>query len=265
MTVVAVRNLPGLLEILVWQRMALMAGERYAANTIITYALTLLGGTWAFSAVGLSWGKLQWLFAAVGLGLGFGLQEIFANLVSGIILLFERPVRVGDTVTVGDIVGTVTRIRIRATWITTSNRQELIVPNKEFVTGRLINWTLSDRVLRIELPIGIAYGSDIALVKRLILETVESHAAIMDEPKPTVFFIGFADGVLNFIMRAHCADLDNASATKDELLNSIEAVFRENGIQLPFPQRDIHLHGIGALPGGELRLLANEEGESGRK
>lgn len=265
MTVVAVRNLPGLLEILVWQRMALMAGERYAANTIITYALTLLGGTWAFSAVGLSWGKLQWLFAAVGLGLGFGLQEIFANLVSGIILLFERPVRVGDTVTVGDIVGTVTRIRIRATWITTSNRQELIVPNKEFVTGRLINWTLSDRVLRIELPIGIAYGSDIALVKRLILETVESHEAIMDEPKPTVFFIGFADGVLNFIMRAHCADLDNASATKDELLTSIEAVFRENGIQLPFPQRDIHLHGIGALPGGELRLLANEEGESGRK
>ncbi len=258
MTTVAVRNLPGLLEILVWQRMALMAGERYAANTIITYALTLIGGTWAFSAVGLSWGKLQWLFAAVGLGLGFGLQEIFANLVSGIILLFERPVRVGDTVTVGDIVGTVTRIRIRATWITTSNRQELIVPNKEFVTGRLINWTLSDRVLRIELPIGIAYGSDIALVKKLILETVERHDAIMDDPAPTVFFIGFADGVLNFIMRAHCADLDNASATKDELLTAIEASFRENGIQLPFPQRDIHLHGIGALPGGELKLIDDE-------
>ncbi len=255
MTTVAVRNLPGLLEILVWQRMALMAGERYAANTIITYALTLIGGTWAFSAVGLSWGKLQWLFAAVGLGLGFGLQEIFANLVSGIILLFERPVRVGDTVTVGDIVGTVTRIRIRATWITTSNRQELIVPNKEFVTGRLINWTLSDRVLRIEIPIGIAYGSDIALVKKLILEAVDRHDAIMDDPKPTVFFIGFADGVLNFIMRAHCADLDNASATKDELLTAIEASFRENGIQLPFPQRDIHLHGIGVLPGGELKLV----------
>lgn len=259
MTVVAVRNLPGLLEILVWQRMALVAGERYAANTIITYALTLIGGTWAFSAVGLSWGRLQWLFAAVGLGLGFGLQEIFANLVSGIILLFEQPVRVGDTVTVGDIVGTVTRIRIRATWITTSNRQELIVPNKEFVTGRLINWTLSDRVLRIELPIGIAYGSDIALVKHLILETIQRHEAIMGDPKPTVFFVGFADGVLNFIARAHCADLDNAAATKDDLLTAIEAVFREHGIQLPFPQRDIRLHGIGALPGGELKLIDTED------
>ena len=262
MTTIAVRNLPGLLEILVWQRMALMAGERYAANTIITYALTLIGGTWAFSAVGLSWGKLQWLFAAVGLGLGFGLQEIFANLVSGIILLFERPVRVGDTVTVGDIVGTVTRIRIRATWITTSNRQELIVPNKEFVTGRLINWTLSDRVLRIEIPIGIAYGSDIALVKQLILQTVERHEAILSDPAPTVFFIGFADGVLNFVARAHCADLDNASATKDELLTAIEASFRENGIQLPFPQRDIHLHGIGALPGGELKLIDEKAREN---
>lgn len=258
MTVVAVRNLPGLLEILVWERMALMAGERYAANTIITYALTLIGGTWAFSAVGLSWGKLQWLFAAVGLGLGFGLQEIFANLVSGIILLFERPVRVGDTVTVGDVVGTVTRIRIRATWITTSNRQELIVPNKEFVTGRLINWTLSDRVLRIELPVGIAYGSDIALAKRLMLEVVEGHPAILPEPKPTVFFIGFGDSALNFILRAFCADLDNASPTKDEVLTAIELRFREHGIQLPFPQRDIHLHGVATTPTGELRILGDE-------
>lgn len=258
MTVIAVRNLPGLLEILVWQRMALMAGERYAANTIITYALTLIGGTWAFSAVGLSWGKLQWLFAAVGLGLGFGLQEIFANLVSGIILLFERPVRVGDVVTVGDVSGTVTRIRIRATWITSFTRQELIVPNKEFVTGRLINWTLSDRVLRIELPVGIAYGSDIALAKRLMLEAVESNEAIVRDPVPTVFFIGFGDSALNFVVRAHCADLDNAAATKDEVLTAIDAAFREHGIQLPFPQRDIHLHGVGATPGGALKLLANE-------
>lgn len=258
MTIVAVRNLPGLLEILLWQRLSLMAGERYAANTIITYALTLLGGTWAFSAVGLSWGKLQWLFAAVGLGLGFGLQEIFANLVSGIILLFERPVRVGDVVTVGDVSGTVSRIRIRATWITAFNRQELIVPNKEFVTGRLINWTLSDRVLRIELNVGIAYGSDIALAKQLMMEAAVNNESILSDPAPTVFFTGFGESALNFVVRAHCADLDNASGTKDAVLTAIDTAFQENGIELPFPQREIHVRGIGAMPGGELKLLDEE-------
>ena len=264
MTIVAVRNLPGLLEILLWQRLSLMAGERYAANTIITYALTLLGGTWAFSAVGLSWGKLQWLFAAVGLGLGFGLQEIFANLVSGIILLFERPVRVGDVVTVGDVSGTVSRIRIRATWITAFNRQELIVPNKEFVTGRLINWTLSDRVLRIELNVGIAYGSDIALAKQLMMEAAVNNESILSDPAPTVFFTGFGESALNFVVRAHCADLDNASGTKDAVLTAIDTAFRENGIELPFPQREIHVRGIGAMPGGELMLLNDESSEDSK-
>jgi potassium efflux system protein len=258
-TTVAVRNLPGLLEILVWQRLSLVAGERYAANTIITYALTLLGGTWAFSAVGLSWGKLQWLFAAVGLGLGFGLQEIFANLVSGIILLFERPVRVGDVVTVGDVSGTVSRIRIRATWITAFNRQELIVPNKEFVTGRLINWTLSDRVLRIELNVGIAYGSDIALAKRLMMEAVVKNEAILNDPAPTVFFTGFGESALNFVVRAHCADQDIASITRDAVLTAIDTSFREHGIELPFPQRDVHIHGIGALPDGALKMTDIDE------
>lgn len=243
-TIIAVQNLPGLLEILLWQRLSLMAGERYAANTIITYVLTLLGGTWAFSAVGLSWGKLQWLFAAVGLGLGFGLQEIFANLVSGIILLFERPVRVGDVVTVGDISGTVSRIRIRATWITTFNRQELIVPNKEFVTGRLINWTLSDRVLRVELPIGIAYGSDIALAKELMLGVAQSNALVLKEPSPVVYFTSFGDSALNFELRAHCADLDNALTVKDQLLSGVDAAFRTHGIEIPFPQTDLNVRKI---------------------
>ena len=121
---------------------------------------SLAGLALAFDAIGIGWSSIQWLVAAIGVGLGFGLQEIFANFISGLIILFERPIRVGDVVSVGDVSGTVSRIRTRATWITAFDRKELLVPNKEFVTGQLINWTLSDAVLRLSIPVGIAYGSD---------------------------------------------------------------------------------------------------------
>ena len=154
MTFVVVRNLPGLLEISLFRRWETGPGERYAVASIAKYAITLLGGVLAFNAIGIGWSNVQWLVAAVGLGLGFGLQEIFANFVSGLILLFERPIRVGDTVTVDNRSGTVSKIRIRATVITTFDRKELVVPNKEFVTKQVINWSLSDPVLRVEIPVG---------------------------------------------------------------------------------------------------------------
>jgi len=245
-TFIAVQNLPGLVEIVLLQRLTLVAGERYAINMLLGYVLTIIGITWAFGAIGVGWGRLQWLIAAVGLGLGFGLQEIFANLVSGIIILFERPIRVGDTVTVGDISGTVSKIRIRATWITCFNRQELIVPNKEFVTGRLINWTLSDQVLRIEVPVGIAYGSDTALARQLMLDVALAHPLVLKEPAPKVYFMDFGDSALDFELRVHSPDLESFLTIKDAMHTGIDQAFRQHGIQIPFPQRDIHIRSIHA-------------------
>jgi potassium efflux system protein len=251
-TFIAVQNLPGLMEILLLQRLSLIAGERYAIKSIIGYVLTVAGGIWAFTLLGLSWTKIQWLVAAVGLGLGFGLQEIFANLVSGLIILFERPIRVGDTVTVGDISGTVSRIRIRATWITAFNRQELIVPNKEFVTGRLVNWTLSDQILRVDIPVGIAYGSDTELARRLMLEVARAHPEVLADPEPIVYFQGFGDSSLNFELRVHSPNIDNFMPIKDAMHTGIDRAFREHGLEIPFPQRDLHVRSIEApLPKGD--------------
>ena len=139
--------------------------------TVSRYLITVVGLLLCFGVVGVGWSKVQWLVAAMGLGLGFGLQEIFANFISGLIILFERPVRVGDVVTIDGITGVVSRIRIRATTITDGDRKELIIPNKEFITGRVLNWTLTDPVNRVVIPVGVAYGSDTERVAADSLET----------------------------------------------------------------------------------------------
>ncbi len=152
-----IRNLPGLLEVLVLSRLNMRQGTSYAITTILNYAIIAIGAMTVFGALGVSWDKLQWLAAALSVGLGFGLQEIFGNFVSGLIILFERPVRIGDTVTIGTFSGTVSKIRIRATTITDFDRKEVIIPNKAFVTERLINWSLSDTVTRVVIRLGVAY------------------------------------------------------------------------------------------------------------
>ena len=156
MTVIVARNVPGLLEIVVLQRLPLDRGVRFAITSLSRYTLVVVGVVLTFQQIGLGWAKVQWLIAAMTVGLGFGLQEIFANFVSGLIILFEQPIRVGDVVTVGDVNGKVAKIQIRATTIRKWDQKELIVPNKEFITNRLINWSLSDRTLRMEFPVGVA-------------------------------------------------------------------------------------------------------------
>ncbi|MBI4882240.1 MAG: mechanosensitive ion channel, partial [Planctomycetes bacterium] len=154
-TAIAARDLPGLLEILLLRRLPLDTGARYAAATVTRYTIAIVGLSAALGAIGIGWSKVQWLAAALTFGLAFGLQEIFANFVSGLIMLFERPVRIGDVVTVDGIDGKVTKIRMRATTITDWNNRELIVPNKEFITGKIMNWTLTDSVTRVVVPVGI--------------------------------------------------------------------------------------------------------------
>lgn len=244
MTFAAVRNLPGLIEIALLQRIDLAPGERYAITTVMRYALVLIGGAIVFSAIGVGWSKVQWLVAALGVGLGFGLQEIFANFVSGLIILFERPIRVGDTITINGLHGTVTQIRIRATTILDFDRKELVVPNKEFISGQIVNWTLSDSTLRIVVPVGIAYGSDTRRAEELLREIADRHPKVLKDPKPLVYFMDFGDSSLDFELRVYISGLENYMPVLSELHFEIDAAFREAGVEIAFPQRDLHIRSI---------------------
>lgn len=247
-TIVAAKNVPGLLEITILQRLPLDAGARYAVTTVSRYALTIVGIVVAFGRIGIGWSQVQWLAAAVTVGLGFGLQEIFANFVSGLIILFERPVRIGDVVTVGEVEGKVTRIRIRATTIMDWNRRELLVPNKEFITGKLMNWTLSDSVTREVISVGIAYGSDTELARKLLLKVADECPHVMKEPRPSAIFRRFGESTLDFDLRVFINERDDWPDLIDELHTSIDREFRRAGIEIAFPQRDIHIRTIAELP-----------------
>ena len=248
-TIVAVKNIPGLLEVAVLQHLPIDAGGRFAATAITRYVLTVVGLIVAFGQIGVGWAKVQWLVAAMTVGLGFGLQEIFANLVSGLMLLFERPIRIGDTVTVADTSGTVARIRTRTTTIVGWDRKELIIPNKEFITGKVVNWSLSDSTLRIVIPVGIAYGADTKLARKVLKEIIEGHKHVLEDPKPRVFFVGFGDSALNFEIRVFIGHIDHYLHTIDDIHEAVDQGFRKAGIEIAFPQRDIHVRSIkGVLP-----------------
>lgn len=241
-TYVMTRNLPGLLEVLVLSRLQLRQGASYAITTILTYLITTVGTITALSSLGVSWDKLQWLVAALSVGLGFGLQEIFANFVSGLIILFERPVRIGDTITIGTFSGTVSKIRIRATTITDFDRKEVIIPNKAFVTERLINWSLSDTITRVLIKVGVAYGSDLDKVKSVLLQAAHDNPRVMTDPEPQVFFLNFGASTLDHELRLYVRELRDRSYTVDELNRSIERLCRENAINIAFNQLEVYLH-----------------------
>jgi len=256
LTVIACRNLPGLLDLSIFQRLPLDAGARYAASALTQYVLVVIGAAISFGQIGVGWHSVQWLVAAMTVGLGFGLQEIFANFVSGIILLFERPIRVGDTVTVGTVSGTVTRIRIRATTVLDWDNKELIVPNRNFVTGNLVNWTLSSPNLRVVIQVGIAYGSDTRLAVRLLQEVAAANPLTLTDPAPVVVFSQFGASSLDFELRAFTG-MSNLRVLRHELHLAIDDAFREHGIEIAFPQQDLHVRsfpaplleaGLGAAP-----------------
>jgi potassium efflux system protein len=246
LTLVATRNIPGVLEIAVLRHLPFDAGSRYAITTISQYVIIGIGLIVSLNLLGFSWSTLQWLVAALSVGIGFGLQEIVANFISGLILLFERPIRIGDTVTVAGIHGTVSRIRIRATTITDWDRKELVIPNKSFITGELINWTLSDPITRITIKVGIAYGSDTALAQKVLETVVQENPLVLDEPKPQVFFVGFGESSLDFEVRVFVRGIGNLLATRHQLHIAIDNAFREHNIEISFPQRDLHLRSVDA-------------------
>ncbi|HUU82410.1 MAG TPA: mechanosensitive ion channel domain-containing protein [Phycisphaerae bacterium] len=243
---IAAKNVPGLLEIGLLQHLPLQAGERYAITTTARYLIIIVAVVMVASAIGVGWSNVQWLVAAMTVGLGFGLQEIFANFVSGLIILFERPVRIGDIVTVGKVTGKVSRIRTRATTIIDWDRKELVIPNKEFVTGQVVNWSLSDQVLRLVVKVGIAYGSDTRKAQQTLLDVAGRNRRVLSEPPPKALFQEFGSSSLDFELRVWVKDIEDWIIVRHELHQSIDDAFREAGIEIAFPQRDIHVRSVQA-------------------
>jgi potassium-dependent mechanosensitive channel len=238
LTIVAARNLPSLLEIAVFQRLAPDHGVRYALVAVTRYVIVVIGIAFAGAAIGIGWGKLQWLIAAMSFGLGFGLQEIFANFVSGLIVLLERPIRIGDTVTVGDVTGVVSRIRMRSTTIVDADRKELILPNKDLISGRLVNWTLTDSVIRLVVRLGIAYGSDTEQAQRLLLEVAGKTPEVLRTPLPKAVFMGFGEKSLDFELRVFVGSVDAMLPVRHQLNMAIDRSFHAAGLEIAFAQAD---------------------------
>jgi potassium efflux system protein len=238
-TVLVTRNLPSLSEVFMREWFNMSAGARYASGMLLQYLVIAIGVSMFLATIGWEWGKVQWLVAALGVGIGFGLQEIVANFISGIIILFERPVRVGDIISAGGAEGVVKQINPRATIIETFDRKEHLIPNKELITGQVINWTLSDGAVRVIIPVGIAYGSDVRRAMALLLEAAGEVDNVLPDPAPRASFEDFGDNALVLWLR--CFVAEDRMGTWTALRTVINDKFVEAGITISFPQRDVHL------------------------
>ncbi len=246
-TWILAKRLPAVIEIILLQRFEVTAASRYTVTTLTTYAIVVVGVLLVLGTLGLHWSQLQWLAAALTVGIGFGLQEIVANFISGLIILFERPIRVGDAVTVGDTDGIVTKIKIRATTIRNWDGKELLVPNKEFITGRLLNWSLTDQTTRLVLSVGIAYGSPVREAMNLLEEAAKENQDVLDDPAPTVIFETFGDNSLGLLLRCFVDSVEQRYLVMSALNEAINDKFNAAGITIAFPQRDLHLDTIRPL------------------
>ena len=248
----AISRVPGLFEIFLRQKLHVSAASAYALTRVFQYTVTMLLVILVVGSLGVSWSSLQWAVAALSLGIGFGLQEIVANFISGLIILFEQPIRLGDTVTVGDVSGTVTRIQMRATTIRDYDRRELLVPNKEFITSRLLNWSLSDSVTRRLIQVGVAYGTDMDEALEIVRDVAKKHPLVLADPESLITFDEFGDNSLLISLRYFIEHLDKRLVVDSELRLQINRRLNEAGIVVAFPQRDIHIDTTKPL---EIRMM----------
>jgi potassium efflux system protein len=241
LTWASARNLPGFVEIGLTSRTTIDASVRYAITSILRYAIVIAGVLLGLSMFGMRWSQLQWMAAALTVGLGFGLQEIFANFVSGLILLFERPFRVGDVITVAEYTGTVNRIRTRATTIVDFDNREIVVPNKNFITGQLTNWTLTDTITRLTIKIGVDYGIDPALVHRLLLQAAFDVPEVLRAPEPRTWFLSFGASSLDFELRVFVGNVEDRLVVQNALHTRINELLLEHGIDIAYPNLNVNL------------------------
>jgi small-conductance mechanosensitive channel len=205
------------------------------------YLLIGLGVIIAVQSIGLNLTSLAVVFGLLSVGIGFGLQNVASNFVSGLIILFERPIKIGDRITIGDVWGDVENISLRATLIRTVDNITIIVPNSEFISSQVINWSHGDPKVRVHIPVGVAYGSDVPLVISSLLEVVKNHPEVMKDPPPKVWFTEFGDSSLNFELLAWTLDPKRRPDVISDLNKEIDQIFRKNKVEIPFPQRDLHV------------------------
>ena len=247
LTFITAKNIPNLLDVFVLNRSRLDRGTRYATISVLGYIIFAMGFVWAFNKLGMDWSQLQWIVAALSVGIGFGLQEIIANFISGLIILFERPIRVGDYITIGDKSGTVRRIQIRATTLSDLDNREIFIPNKELITQKVTNWTLTDSITRIIIPVGIAYGSDTEKAREIMLDVLNNNKRVLTKPKSNVFFLGFGESSLDFELRIFVRSVDDRFGVSHDLHTEINKALTKAGIEIPFPQRDLNIRSNASL------------------
>jgi small-conductance mechanosensitive channel len=215
---------------------------QFGMSRIIGYTMIAVGFYVAFQLVGVDLSSLAIIAASLGVGVGFGLQNIINNLVSGIIILAERPISIGDRIEVGGVAGRVTKIQIRSTTVVTNDNITMIVPNADFISNTVTNWSHGDPKVRIRVPVGVAYGSDLKLLQQLLLEAAAEHPKALRDPTPVVLFTEFGDSSLNFELGVWTQEMTATPIHFTSEMNFIiEQKLRENGIEIPFPQRDLHV------------------------
>ncbi|HNS17890.1 MAG TPA: mechanosensitive ion channel [Bacteroidales bacterium] len=226
----------------IFPRYNLDVGVSQAIANIVRYFLVLLGLLIIFQTTGIDLSALGILIGALGIGIGFGLQSVTNNFISGIIILFERPVKVGDRVEIDDLSGNIVKISARATTIITNDNITVIVPNSDFINSRVINWSHNDRNVRLNFPVGVSYKEDPEMIRKILIQVADENPGVLKNPRPEVLFDEFADSSLNFILRVWTSEyIDTPIILKSQLYYAIFTRFKENAIEIPYPQRDIHL------------------------
>jgi small-conductance mechanosensitive channel len=234
-----------MLQTRVLAQSGLDSGQRYAYAKIAGYVIYVLGILIGLQTANVNLSSLLVLGGAVGIGVGFGLQSLANNFLSGLVLLFERPIKMGDRVEVGGVFGDVVRMAGRSTWVRTNENVVIIVPNSEFTSSRVVNWTANDRSVRFSIAVGVSYGSDPAKVRDLLLATARNHPDVLDDPAPDVLFDSFGDSALNFQLRVWTIrQVQTPKVLASDLYFAIFEIFRKEGIEIPFPQRDLHVRSV---------------------
>ncbi|CAI0911064.1 Potassium efflux system KefA precursor [Serratia rubidaea] len=252
-----VRNLPALLELAVLQHLDLSPGTGYAITTITKYLLLLIGAILSFSWIGIEWSKLQWVVTALTFGLGFGMQEIFSNFISGLIILFEKPIRIGDTVTIRNLTGSVTKINTRATTISDWDRKEIIVPNKAFITEQFVNWSLSDAITRVVLTVPAPAEANSEEVTKILTDAARRCSLVLDTPPPEVYLVDLQQGIQIFELRIYAAEMGHRMPLRHEMHQLILAGYREHGITLPYPPFQVRTDTLSRITNHDGRAVSS--------
>lgn len=234
-TMQLVRNLPSLLELAILQHLDLTPGTGYAIITITKYLILLFGAVLSFAWIGIEWSKLQWVVTALSLGLGFGMQEIFSNFISGLIILCEKPIRIGDTITIRNLTGSITKINTRATTISDWDRKEIIVPNKAFITEQFINWSLSDTLTRVVLTIPAPADAHSEEITEILTNAAKCCSLVLQNPAPEVYLVDLQQGVQIFELRIYAAEMSHRMPLRHAIHQLILSDYRKHGINLPHP------------------------------